>query len=235
MRSAPASFRSNAVGIVHTADFLGEDANSHFWNDYKDIRPSWQTGLVYNGHRDITATPFLIGSTLKVEKSYGKCKYLTMFLGSANGRVARQKVLDQLKNRKDIFLGKAYGEEYEKAFYESKFCLVIRGLVTSTLRVSEVFKYGCIPVIIMDGYVPPFSNTIDWRKFSVIIPEKEIDQIPKILEGISETRWNAMNKNLLQVRHHFLYNEIPVVGDAFHMILYEVWMKTKRFKSTKPL
>ena len=128
-----------------------------------------------------------------------------------------------------LALGKAYGEEYAKAFHDSKFCLVIRGLVTSTLRVSEAFKYGCIPVIIIDGYVPPFSNTIDWSKFSIIIPENQTQQIPKILEGISETRWNAMNKNLLDIRHHFLYNEIPVVGDAFHMILYEVWLKTKKF------
>ena len=201
----------------------------NFWNDYDDIKPSWQSGLVFNGHRDITATPFLTSDILKVRKSYRKCKYLTMFLGSVNGRALRQRVFHQHQNRKDIFLGKAYGEYYAKAFHDSKFCLVIRGLVTSTLRISEAFKYGCIPVIVIDGYVPPFSNTIDWSKFSIIIPENQTQQIPKILEGISETRWNAMNKNLLDIRHHFLYNEIPVVGDAFHMILYEVWLKTKKF------
>ncbi|CAL6334315.1 unnamed protein product [Bathycoccus prasinos] len=174
-RSAPENFRNNAIGVVHTADFFGGDANLNFWNDYDDIKPSWQSGLVFNGHRDITATPFLTSDILKVRKSYRKCKYLTMFLGSVNGRAVRQRVFHQHQNRKDIFLGKAYGEYYAKAFHDSKFCLVIRGLVTSTLRISEAFKYGCIPVIIIDGYT---------------------QQIPKILEGISETRWNAMNKNL---------------------------------------
>jgi hypothetical protein len=158
-----------------------------------------------------------------------------MFLGSVNGRAVRQKIFNQHQNNKDILLGKAHGKEYVNAFHDSKFCLVIRGLTVWTRRFAEVFQYNCIPVIISDGYLPPFSNIIDWSKFSIIIPENQTHQIPKILEGISETRWNAMDKNLLDIRHHFLYNESPVVGDAFHMILYEIWLKTKKFRFLQSL
>jgi hypothetical protein len=157
-----------------------------------------------------------------------------MFLGSVNGRRIRQEVFDQLQDRNDIFLGKnAYGEAYVKAFHQSKFCLVIRGLVASTLRISEAFQYGCIPVIIIDGYIPPFSNSIDWGKFSIIIPEKRVQQIPDILQSVDEKSWDIMNHNLLKVRHHFLYNKSPVVGDAFYMILYEVWLKTRKLNFIK--
>jgi hypothetical protein len=59
-RSAPENFRNSAIGVVHTADIFGEDAILNFWNDYEDIKPKWQTGLVFNAHRDITATPFFV-------------------------------------------------------------------------------------------------------------------------------------------------------------------------------
>ena len=148
-----------------------------------------------------------------------------MFLGSVRGRKTRNRVFSLLSNRTNFLLGQAYHEEYDQAFQSSKFCLVVRGLVTSTLRFSEIFVHACIPVIISDGYIPPLSGSINWNTFSVFVPEDDIALLPEILGSIDEERWNCMNANLRKVRKHFLYNNPPVPGDAFHMILYEIWKK----------
>ena len=231
MRSAPLNFRTNAIGVVHTADFLGEDANNVTWNKFKDVMPELQGGLVFNAHRDLTALPFINLKVEKNTKSFKSCRLLAMFLGSINGRSPRQKIFSLFRNNSDFLLGTAFGKEYQRSFQISKFCLIIRGYVTSTLRFSEAFLYSCIPVIISDGYVPPFSSSIDWSSFSIFIPERDIIEIPRILGSITEEEWDRMNINLQKVRKHFLYNNPPERGDAFHMVLYEIWKKTYKLKN----
>jgi hypothetical protein len=225
-RNTPLEFRSHAIGVVHTADFYGEDAKIAPWNGYKDVRPKGQGGLIFNAHRDITAPPYIL--TRKQDnpmKSFLSCKYLGMFLGSVGGRKTRSKIFSLLSNRTDFLLGRAYGEEYDHAFQSSKFCLVVRGLVTSTLRFSEIFIHAFIPVIVSDGYIPPFSASINWNTFSLFVPEEDVALLPDILGSVTEDKWNSMNANLRKVRKHFLYNNPPIPGDAFHMILYEIWKK----------
>lgn len=228
IRSAPLNFRTNAIGVVHTADYIGMDSARTAWNSLKDILPAGQGGLIFNAHRDITAPPYMLSSgKLFHGKSFQTCDFLAMFLGSTTGRSVRSQIYSLFSNHSDFLLGTAHGTEYERAFQRSKFCLVIRGLVTSTLRFTEVFIHSCIPVIISDGYIPPFSGSINWRTFSIFVPEKDISHLPKILGSVSEKEWNYLNQNILQVRRHFLYNNPPIRGDAFHMILYEVWKKVR--------
>ena len=227
-RSTPLNFRTNAIGVVHTADFLGVDSARTTWNTLTDILPVGQGGLIFNAHRDLTAPPYLLsGAKIFERKTFQTCEFLAMFLGSTTGRSVRGQIFALFSNHSDFLLGLAHGSEYERAFQRSKFCLVVRGLVTSTLRFTEVFIHSCIPVIISDGYIPPFSGTIDWRTFSILVPEKQVSQLPKILDSVSEEKWNYLNDNLVQARKHFLYNNPPVRGDAFHMILYEIWKKVR--------
>lgn len=230
LRSAPSNFISNAIGIINTADFLGFEAEGHFWNKYEDIKPAGQTGLMFNGHRDITSPPYLKNENLKSNKTFHQCKYLAMFLGSTEGRVVRGKLFELYKNRSDFLIGSAFGQEYINAFYMSKFCLVVRGRTVWTRRFTEVFQYSCIPVIISDGYLPPFSNVFDWTSFSIQVPESDISKLPQILGKVSEKKWFEMQSQLDSVKQHFLYNEPPKIGDAFHIALYEIWLKVRKLR-----
>jgi len=235
IRSTPLNFRTNAVGVVHTADFIGNDAALTVWNTLKDILPSGQGGLIFNAHRDLTAPPYMLSINKNTDriKTFGNCEYLAMFMGSTAGRALRGRMFSLFSNHSEFLLGSAHGSEYISAFHRSKFCIVARGLVTSTLRFTEVFIHSCVPVIISDGYIPPFSSSIDWRTFSVVVPEEEIGHLAKILGSINKRKWDYLNRNLLQVRKHFLYNNPPISGDCFHMILYEVWKKVKFWRHAK--
>jgi glucuronyl/N-acetylglucosaminyl transferase EXT2 len=47
---------------------------------------------------------------------------------------------------------------------EATFCLVLRGARLGQAALSDAIMAGCIPVIVADSYVLPFSETLDWTR-----------------------------------------------------------------------
>ena len=90
-------------------------------------------------------------------------------------------------------------------------------------RVVEAILHGCVPVILSDGYVPPFFEVLNWSAFSLVVPEKDIPRLKDILSSISRARYNAMQMAVDKVRRHFLWNAKPEKYDLFHMVLHSVW------------
>ena len=84
---------------------------------------------------------------------------------------------------------------------------------------------GCVPVLIKDHYVKPFSDVLNWKTFSVEVAVKEIPNMKKILEGISQPQYVRMQRRGLQVRRHFEVNSPPKRFDVFHMILHSIWLR----------
>ena len=58
---------------------------------------------------------------------------------------------------------------------------------------------GSIPVILADGYVPPLHWLLDWRTFSVLLPESRTGEIESILAGYSNDCINRMSKKAYEV------------------------------------
>ena len=63
--------------------------------------------------------------------------------------------------------GQVSPSRYMRLMRDSKFCLHVRGTRVQSPRLIEGMLFGCVPVIIADGYVPPLSWLFDWSKFSV--------------------------------------------------------------------
>ena len=42
--------------------------------------------------------------------------------------------------------------------------------------------HGCIPVIVQDGIMMPYENTMDYRTFAIRVAEADIPNLVKILE-----------------------------------------------------
>ncbi|CAH8493930.1 unnamed protein product [Dicrocoelium dendriticum] len=70
---------------------------------------------------------------------------------------------------------------YIKALSESLFCAIIRISAVGQIAVFDAMSTGCIPIIADDRYVLPFSEVLDWSKFSVRVRATELHSIPSLL------------------------------------------------------
>ncbi len=73
---------------------------------------------------------------------------------------------------------------YTQILFDSTFALLPRACgYALSYRMIECMNAGCVPVIISDGYVLPFSEVLDYSRFSVRVAESDIERLPQILES----------------------------------------------------
>ncbi|CAN1127882.1 Probable glycosyltransferase At5g03795 [Linum perenne] len=153
---------------------------------------------------------------------------LAFFAGRLHGHI-RKLLLDQWKDKLDpdvqVFDTLPPGVSYQSKLRNSKFCLCPSGYEVASPRVVEAIYAECVPVLISDGYVPPFSDVLNWKAFSVKIKVKDIDRIKEILMGISEEQYLKMQRRVKQVQRHFVANGPPKRYDVFHMTVHSIWLR----------
>ena len=76
-------------------------------------------------------------------------------------------------------------KQYTRLMRDSKFCLHVRGTRVQSPRLIEGMMFGCVPVILADGYELPMSWLFDWSKFSIRLPEIEYRRLPDVLAKVS--------------------------------------------------
>ncbi|MCO5591760.1 hypothetical protein L7F22_045752 [Adiantum nelumboides] len=119
---------------------------------------------------------------------------------------------------------------YQDYMKRSKFCLCPGGYEVNSPRIVEAIFNDCIPVIIADGFVLPFSDVLNWNAFSITVMERDIPNLKSILQAVSEAKRQEMQERVRQVKRHFLPNQPPQPYDLFHMILHSVWLRRLNFR-----
>ncbi|KAL0396480.1 UNVERIFIED_CONTAM: putative glycosyltransferase [Sesamum calycinum] len=114
---------------------------------------------------------------------------------------------------------------YQKRFYRTKFCICPGGSQVNSARIADSIHYGCVPVILSNYYDLPFNDILNWHKFSVILKEKDVYQLKEILKNITQEEFATLHNNLVKVQKHFQWNSPPLKHDAFHMVMYELWLR----------
>ncbi|CAL1377461.1 unnamed protein product [Linum trigynum] len=114
---------------------------------------------------------------------------------------------------------------YQKRFYKTKFCICPGGSQVNSARITDSIHYGCVPVILSNYYDLPFNDIIDWNKFAVVLKERDVYQLKQILKDIPHEKFLELNKNVAKVQKHFQWNSPPVKYDAFHMVMYDLWLR----------
>ncbi|KAL2498962.1 Exostosin family protein [Abeliophyllum distichum] len=114
---------------------------------------------------------------------------------------------------------------YQKRFYRTKFCICPGGSQVNSARIADSIHYGCIPVILSNYYDLPFNDILNWHKFSVILKEKDVYQLKQILKNITQEKFVKLHNNLVKVQKHFQWNSPLINHDAFHMVMYELWLR----------
>ena len=129
--------------------------------------------------------------------------------------------------------GRMDDDAYRQALASSTFCLHIAGHQVWSPRLIEYLWFGCVPVIIADGYFLPLAGLLDWSEFSVKVCMRDAHRVDQILAGLSASRVDELRKGVLSVRHHFTYYAEPRFGDAFHMTLLQLFMRSLRLTTRR--
>lgn len=107
---------------------------------------------------------------------------------------------------------------------ESSFCVVLRGARLGQAALSDVLQAGCVPVILADSYILPFSEVLDWKRCawstignqinflfchfqinnwtvilhraSVFIPEEKLSEMYSILKSIPHRQVEEMQRQV---------------------------------------
>jgi hypothetical protein len=100
---------------------------------------------------------------------------------------------------------------YSTVMQASEFAFVPRGDALFSYRLLEAVSFGCIPVILSDGWVLPFDRTIDWDAMALQVPEAMVPELPRILESFDRSRIADMRANLVRAwNEHFERLELIV-------------------------
>ncbi|XP_010243080.1 PREDICTED: probable glycosyltransferase At5g03795 isoform X2 [Nelumbo nucifera] len=152
---------------------------------------------------------------------------LAFFAGGLHGPI-RPLLLEHWKNKDEDVKVYEYlpkGLSYYDMMKKSKYCICPSGYEVASPRIVEAIYAGCVPVLISDHYVPPFSDVLNWKSFSVEVPVSEIPNLKRILLSIPTRQYKRMQRRGLKVRRHFEVNFPPKRFDVYHMILHSVWLR----------
>ncbi|XP_057859153.1 probable glycosyltransferase At5g03795 isoform X2 [Cryptomeria japonica] len=150
---------------------------------------------------------------------------LAFFAGEINSPI-RAKILKVWKDDSEISVH--FGRlptPYSEAMLKSKFCLHAKGYEVNTARIGDSLYYGCVPIIFADHYDLPFNDILNWKSFSLIVSTIDIPLLKDVLYDTGLKKYSKLQNNALKVRKHFQWHMPPLDYDAFHMVMYELWLR----------
>ncbi|KAJ4707861.1 Exostosin family protein [Melia azedarach] len=153
--------------------------------------------------------------------------YLGFFAGGLHGQI-RQFLLQHWKERDNdlkVFEYLPKDLDYFSFMIQSRFCLCPSGYEVASPRIVESIYAECVPVILSENYVLPFSDVLRWEAFSIEVKVSDIPRLKEVLMAVPEEKYKRLKENLKAARRHFELNQPAKRFDVFHMILHSIWLR----------
>ncbi|XP_039067439.1 probable glycosyltransferase At5g11130 [Hibiscus syriacus] len=115
---------------------------------------------------------------------------------------------------------------YEERLAGSKFCLFEYGSEISAI--GEAMSFGCVPVVITDRPIQdmPLMDLLKWQRIAVFVGTSGgAKEIKRVLGRVVVEEFEDMREYAAVASKHFVWNQTPQPYDAFHMVMYQLWLR----------
>lgn len=207
--------------------------NSHLYNNSIRVLCNANTSEGFNPQKDVTLPEihlyggYVSPKLLSPPPFNAPRPYLAFFAGGLHGTI-RSILLQHWKGHdKDLIVFEYLpkDQDYYSFMLKSKFCLCPSGYEVASPRIVESIYAQCVPVILSQNYVLPFSDVLRWEAFSIQVDVSEIPRLKEVLMAVPEEKYKRLKENLKAVRRHFELNHPAKRFDVFHMILHSIWLR----------
>jgi hypothetical protein len=156
-------------------------------------------------------------------------------------RTGIHEIIKNMKGGKSVIFDRSSRRKFEQSIRNiplemtnSKYCIVARGDSYSSKRFYDAIRYGCIPIVLSDYFQFAYQNVlINYQDFVIRIPENHPEQIPQVIQSISEDKYQEMRKKMKEASSLLKFNITgkPEIGEGFWAFSWMLYIKTRLMRS----
>ncbi|KAI4372967.1 hypothetical protein MLD38_011144 [Melastoma candidum] len=177
-------------------------------------------------HKDVTLVP-------RAESSPGEsvtARVSREYLAYARfGAVKNTGLLDGLRKDEEFLVESQPSDEvtWRTKMGSSELCLFEYGEGDFT-GLSEAMRFGCVPTVITNRPMNdlPLIDVLSWREIGAFVG-KDPERLRTALGDVAREgrKMDRMRRLGAQASRHLSWNEAPQPLDAFHMVMYQLWIR----------